>query len=90
MQLLDELNRGIARINQTVLNGQGTAAEKELMTYFPCTHYDHLTNSISVSVSAPDRESKERAVALFRELVGDHPEVTYKTLAKDEVTAIDY
>ena len=90
MQLLDELNRGIARINQTVLNGQGTAAEKELMTYFPCTHYDHLTNSISVSVSAPDKESEERAVALFRELVGDHPEVTYKTLAKDEVTAIDY
>ena len=90
MEILDTLNRGISRINQAVLDGQGTEAEQELMRFYPCTHYDHQANHVSVSVAAQDKASEARAIALFKELIGDYPAVAYYSLPKENVTGIDY
>ena len=89
MELLQEINSKISGINISVVNGKGTAAEKELMAYYPCTHYDHLSNRISVSVSAYDEETTEYALKLFKELVGDYAGVLYNSCAKENVT-FDY
>ena len=89
MELLQEINSKISGINISVVNGKGTAAEKELMAYYPCTHYDHLSNRISVSVSAYNEETTEYALKLFKELVGDYAGVLYGSCAKENVT-FDY
>lgn len=86
MELLQEINSKISGINISVVNGKGTAAEKELMAYYPCTHYDHLSNRISVSVSAYNEETTEYALKLFKELVGDYAGVLYYSCTKEDVT----
>ena len=88
--MLDEINSKISQINLAVLHEEGTDKEVELMNYYPCTHYEHLTNSIWISVAAQDQEAEEHAVLLFKELVGDYPELTYGTCGKENVTAEDY
>ena len=86
---LNELNRGISRINAAVLNGQGTDKENELMSYYPAAQYDDMKNYIWVSVVA-DRETEDRAVALFKELVGDFPGVGYRTADLEDVSFQGY